>query len=528
MKRSAIAVLVLGTCAAYGCLPAPLSTTLDAQGVSVQDGGNLVAKDAPIHFYRPVANGYRTLATSASDTATAAASPAPTPSVSPNAEASPAAASGTTSVGASASPTAPTGSPHADNGQDHGGASDGLASAAPDGSPAGQVPAHPQDADTPPPNTTECKEKDLGFAITYVGQTQPITIAGQVVQANDIKIEGDRAYIAYNCAGDPFLGALQIIDIHDPQHPTILKQIEFTDLDIDCVALDGNRLLFGGGANPDRFPFRSFIGAVDLNNTTPGAILDSLHGLKSYAATSIAVQGDRIYVGVGAKDGGIDVLDKGLNETAFLSAPDVRDVVPYQNGMLALSGTTDSQQQAPTLLLGDTAIQQRIPLQASLMPYTKAAVDLIDGRTALLALSNSGLIAVNLKSPQTPLYSLTNPSTSELYETNSVSSDGDLVFVANGEYGFRVLKLNGSGGFATMLGYHPMSGSAYGGQHYSANQVAFRAQNLFVASGVGGVNIYQLQRAAEAPSAAPSDAAPTDHPQDTQSPSGDAHASDRH
>jgi hypothetical protein len=50
------------------------------------------------------------------------------------------------------------------------------------------------------------------MSLTLVGTVQPPVVDGQVVMANDIDIHDYTATIAYNFAGDPFAGAVQVID----------------------------------------------------------------------------------------------------------------------------------------------------------------------------------------------------------------------------------------------------------------------------------------------------------------------------
>lgn len=380
-----------------------------------------------------------------------------------------------------------------------------------DGDATGAKPsAHPEDsphpADSPHPERSESpKLDDEALAITYVAQTQPITSGAATLQADDIAIRGDRAYIGYNLAGPTFGGAIQIMDIHDRAHPTILDTIRFKDLKVNTVWLDGNLLLFGGGASPDGWPFRAFIGEIRLDHLDPAAILSGVKGLPSYATTSIRNTGGRIYAGVGAKDGGVAILDDQLNQTAFVPDADVRALDTYKDGVVALAGTTDAGAKAtPTLDIIRTALVSQTPIHATLQDYGRAAVD-IKGETLWTALSVSGVSAWDMKSLTTPAFALVDPGNSDLMTTNGVSSDGDFVYVANGEYGFRVLKQGGDHdkAFAHLIGFHELAGDAYGGQHYSANDIAVGGDWLFVASGVGAVNIYHLQKGHLEPSPSP-------------------------
>ena len=105
-----------------------------------------------------------------------------------------------------------------------------------------------------------------------------------------------------------------------------------------------------------------------------------------------------------------------------------------------------------------------------------------------IVIKNSGTIEIKNETPDD------NP----LHVTNSVSSDGNLLFTANGEYGFRVLDVDGNktdSNFATVAGYYPYNGvTNSNGVNYSANHVVYKSGNLLVASGVGGVQIFNLSK----------------------------------
>ena len=127
--------------------------------------------------------------------------------------------------------------------------------------------------------------------------------------------------------------------------------------------------------------------------------------------------------------------------------------------------------------------------------YAKATIEVGTGGLAYMGLSQAGM-QVRKVAGGAISYSLPNPSDDPLHATNGVSTDNDLAFVANGEYGFRVVRtksLTGVGaGLGEVAGFHRLAGPQYDGKRYSANLVRYKGGSLFVASGLGGVNIYGL------------------------------------
>jgi len=104
---------------------------------------------------------------------------------------------------------------------------------------------------------------------------------------------------------------------------------------------------------------------------------------------------------------------------------------------------------------------------------------------------------MDLKNGGDYLYEIENPEAPDgrLSYTNSVSSDGKLIFTANGEYGFRVFEVPGNDFQDTELkAYYPYDEHVVGDFNYSANHVEYKSNYLFVACGVGGVEIFQLEK----------------------------------
>jgi hypothetical protein len=87
-----------------------------------------------------------------------------------------------------------------------------------------------------------------------------------------------------------------------------------------------------------------------------------------------------------------------------------------------------------------------------------------------------------------------NPTTGNpaiLTNTNSVSADNNLLFTANGRFGFQIFRIKDKK-FTSVerVGFVPFDELKAGKEYYCANHVAFKGNHLFVASGAGGVNVY--------------------------------------
>jgi hypothetical protein len=338
----------------------------------------------------------------------------------------------------------------------------------------------------------------FNYDIKYVSQVPPVTVENATVQANDMVICkcGTAAFIAYNTAGDKFAGAIQIIDTTDKAKPKVTREIKFGSMDVNALYYDGDFLYFGGQADPDKWGYKSYVGRVNLSNPTSDQIMGSLVALPSHAVTSITKYNDKFYVGVGAKDGGVQTLDATMKKTAFAAFPDVRSVDYSASGVVALTGTVDNSATAGKVVtLGQPTLDITLPNFQS--AYAKATLEVDSLGYAHVGLSKDGYQVINPASKNVK-FRLANPSTNPLEATNGVSTDEDLAFVANGEYGFRVVQIKDrtqtDANFGAVAGFHQMKGPSYDGKSYSANLIRYKAGTLFVASGLGGVNMYTLTK----------------------------------
>ena len=337
----------------------------------------------------------------------------------------------------------------------------------------------------------------FSYSITNIARILPVTVGVLTLQANDIVIQGKNAVIASNYGGDIFAGALQVVDISSRSEPVIIEEWKFESIDINAVHLEGNTIIFGGAANPDVWGFKSCIGRVNLGEKNPESIVTSLVALPSHAVTGITHAGNRYYVSVGAENGKVVALDNDLNTVDTIDMADPRDVDAFASGICVLSGITDggTTNGTVTTFTNDLVQTKKTDVGDFGSDYHKATIEMFSGQSALLGLSEAGAMVLDLAGP-TVLFQKDNPSVISTLKpnTNSVSSDANLLFTANGNYGFRVFKIEGANFANTkLIGYVPFEGLTTDGINYSANHVEYKANYLFVASGVGGINVYVIE-----------------------------------
>ncbi len=338
---------------------------------------------------------------------------------------------------------------------------------------------------------------DFEYTITHIARIPPVHVADDSVQANDIVIHGNTAVIAYNYAGDLFAGALQVVDITRSNEPLITHEIIFEHHDINALYTDGNTVVFGGAADPDVIGHRSFVSSAPVATLDPEYLFEHQLPMPSFAVTGISGTGSLWFASNGARDGTIVTFNDQLEPVDTLSLPDARDVAAYQGGICSVSGTTDNNEAEGRVTVFDLdgTVQYTLKIPDFGSDYHKATVEIVHGTYAALGLSEAGCKVLDLQSGKF-VAEEDNPVASGVgiaTNCNSVSADGNLLFTANGNFGFQVYRsTNGSFSDLERVGFVPFDQLQSGDDYYSANHISFRGNHLFVASGVGGVNIYTI------------------------------------
>jgi hypothetical protein len=379
--------------------------------------------------------------------------------------------------------------------------------------------------------------------ILYLARIVPPVVDGVPVQSNMVRLSenGKLAFAAYNTAGETARGAIQIINVAPASILTglirgtlsIKAEIKFPDMDINSLYYDEETgdLLFGASVEDwsvTTAGSQTYLGKINVNGSIDSEAIKA--GLIPLNSITTVIEGDNIgsnavtaitatpnyyYISVASNKGGIIKIGKDLNINNAVFTPyiDVRSIVSYNENVYALKGAENNAGNAvegtPSMISYisnswsvDSSITQ------TMQPGYKATIDLYKDPSTnpnnliFLGLSEGGMKIMSMDKASGALEQkghANNPSlpagSALRADTNSVSYYDKLVFSANGNYGFRIFKNNGSVKAPNfgIVGYHNMQQSFYkisGDLQYSANDIAYRNNVLFVASGQYGVCVY--------------------------------------
>jgi hypothetical protein len=183
------------------------------------------------------------------------------------------------------------------------------------------------------------KPGDIGAQLALVGTVRPPDVDGTIVQANDVDIDGNRAVVSYNTAGDVFAGAVQVIDFSNPERPRIVSEVLYHDADVNAVALLGSHLYVGMASDDPTLASPALLEELDLTGQSlsqTGTWVD----LPSWACTDLAVHGDGVVASVGALGGGVAFLGRngGLELAGFAPQFDARSVAMDVDAAMGVGG----------------------------------------------------------------------------------------------------------------------------------------------------------------------------------------------
>src|SRR5713101_7035113 len=289
-------------------------------------------------------------------------------------------------------------------------------------------------------------------------EVAPPTVGGQVLQATSVSMVGNLAVVSYNMIGNPYLGAVDVIDINPGGQPRLTSRAVFQNADINAVSTSGANV---------------------------------------YVATSVTASGTRAYATSG-NTGALFVIDPvTLTPLDTILLHDARWVTVAGGQIVVVQGTPGQ-----ISVFNETTLAPvgTFPFKGADIAESKSTVELAGGK-AFIAAGDSG---VQVLSASTGLVvgSVPRPNPDSLglspsvVVTNSASVAADLLFISNGEAGVYVAQ--GSQAFSATSSETQQTITMLGKLRFanlqSANHVAYSSDNkyLIVAAGLGGLKIVQV------------------------------------
>lgn len=340
---------------------------------------------------------------------------------------------------------------------------------------------------------SDLKDLRSNFVFKLKAEVNPPVHEGRTLMATHVHIDGDFAFVSYNIRGDEFGGALEIFDVRDLNNPGIISQVIFPKSDINSVIYDSGKVfLVGATSNVEALGFNDPACFMVLK-VSPGMEileLDTMVDIPSYSANGIYFSGNKLYITSGDK-GGLTILNPDYSLDRNISIPDARSVTANSSHVFVLSG------QPGTIHVFDRStslLETTYQINGANTPFSKSEISATND-FLYVALNEEGVRVVDLKNNQGSIWQhIPKPATppgenDENHVTNSVSFNAPLLFMGNGLSGVAVGELIGQQNNQIVL-----RGQMVFSDKSSTNFVKSSDNVVFVASGLGGLKILSISQ----------------------------------
>jgi len=338
-------------------------------------------------------------------------------------------------------------------------------------------------------NVTGKTEAAGDYPLTLVAQIAPPTFTnGENLAATHVALDGDYGYVSYNTVGQDYVGAIDVIDVSDPNNPRVTSRVYYTNADLNSIAYDNGYLYVAGGVDAEQSvtaTANSLVAKIAVSGGRINTSTISYGFQEGFNATDVRIVDNDVVVTSG-QDGFVVVYDKNdlsvKNEAAFA---DLRSVAYNGNEIAVLDAA-----QGVSFLDANLNTARSISIQSDFGVDAKRTLDFL-GDNIIVSEGTKGAGVYNSASGSFVEYLpiLTNPENAEPGEivTNGVAVNDDVLLMANGAGGLSLSETKADN--TVGVGVIELTGSI--------NYVASKDDYIFAASGKSGFQIIKLNRPSE-------------------------------
>lgn len=324
------------------------------------------------------------------------------------------------------------------------------------------------------------------YPLTLVAQIAPPSFEnGGNLAATHVALNGDYGYVSYNTVGQDYVGAVDVIDISDPNNPTVTSRVYFTNADLNSITYDSGYVYVAGGVDSEKSvtaTSNSLVAKIAVSNGRLNTSDITFGFQEGFNATDVSIMNNTVLVTSG-QEGFVVAYDKSdmssLNEAAFA---DLRSVAVKGSEIAVLDAA-----QGVSILDQNLTVTKNISIDSDFGVDAKRTLD-FSGDNIVVSEGNKGAGIYNASTGSFVEYLpiLTNPENAEPGDivTNGVAVNEDVLLMANGAGGLSLSenKADNTEG----VGVIELTGSI--------NYVASKGDYIFAASGKSGFQIIKLNR----------------------------------
>lgn len=339
--------------------------------------------------------------------------------------------------------------------------------------------------------------KALDLQLVLVAEVDPPVVDGEPVQANSVSLDDDgRGVVGYNTRGEVFRGAIDLFVGLDGGAPELSSSAGFNDTDVNAVLLHDDEIYTAQATGAEGFVTSAAVEYLKVNKDAITLKDNKRVDIASFAGTGLGIADGHVMATSGDGGGVYRLHRKSLNLEAEASLDDARWVAASGDGQIAVVQGTPGRM---TLLDdADLVVSTTHSFDGADVPESKSTIEVVGGK-AFIAAGPAGVQVLSTATGQV-LATIPPPDAASLaldpsvVVTNSVSVDGALIFISNGEAGVYVVQASGDLDGVDSETVPTLSSPARlrFDDLQSANHVAYRNGFLFVAAGTGGLKIVSV------------------------------------
>lgn len=324
------------------------------------------------------------------------------------------------------------------------------------------------------------------YPLTLVATVNPPAFPGEEpLTATHADLDGNYVYVGYNKAGDVYKGAIDVVDISDPNVPMVRSRLYYANADINSLVYSAGYIYAVGAINSETSEIATFNSFVARIPVASGVLNTNniIYGFQQgFNANDIVVEGSQVAVTSG-KQGAVaayNTFDLSIAGEAYME--DARSITTFLGGYAVLDAGSG-------VRLLDTGLSETnlIPIGTDLGAASKKTLGIWENKILVpeAALGtgiydgSAGTLLEYVAIPPIPAGVTVTEAV-----TNAVSVNDDLLFMANGGAGLALAELLAS--TVTTAGTINLDGSV--------NYVISQGDYAFVASGMDGLQIIKLNR----------------------------------
>ncbi len=325
------------------------------------------------------------------------------------------------------------------------------------------------------------------FKLYYRAGVKSPKIKNVSLRATHISMNGNYAFVSYNHEGDTYLGGLDVIDLSNPKKPNLISSAIFYDTDVSGLYFDpvSTKLYMATATEDESFEAPSVLEELVLNNNIPTTTSRRV-SVPSYVATDVKTVDDKVFVTSGDAGGLSILLQTDLSEVQYFDIEDARAVEYTTDYIIVMQGS-------PARLRyydrNDYSFLGAFTYDGANIAEAKSAF-CVENDKVFIGGGDKGVIISDIFSNNVvetiPIPDVPGVDQDKI-QSNSVTIEDGLIFIANGEAGVHVAEFDYTNNTATLLGRTQF------GQKESANFVLVKDDWFFMARGKAGFRIVQVQ-----------------------------------